>query len=323
MGTMTDFLDKLNTLLRANLRDFLGGSAVPAERPLGRLPDRIPPEKLGKEIDRELASLRRQVDTALNTEERLKENLAKSQAAAEQLDKDADQALQSGDETLARTIVGQLQGQRKRIRKMEEELEIHRNATFDLIQHVNTLEALISDARREMVERGETPPPMTETKPAAPAINSEAINNTVRAASTLLSDVLRDVREKVEHVITPAPGTAKEPNKEGESKETPPSTPPTSHSIAVQGASTTDSAAPTSAPQKVPVNVKPAPPAPDPSSDVVVNPVKIVSRSAVEDQPDAPVKTATPTVPSVPSGPTNQEIEEDLARRRSRLSKPE
>ncbi|HRE47039.1 MAG TPA: hypothetical protein PLD47_04880 [Aggregatilineales bacterium] len=299
---MSDFLDKLNVLLQANLRNFLGGGT---ER-LPPLPETLTPDKLGKDVDREIAALRKQVEIALSEEDRLKARLEALYAENADLDTKADAALERGDDAGARQIVSAIQRGRAKGRQWEAELERHRGATFDLIQHVNTLESLVSDARREQAERaaehGESAhsQPPASTAPLEDATHSPHSHDTPSndshdshsspprpAFPAILSDVLKNVREKVEEFITPIRvETQAQPPHEGESH-----------------------------------------PADAPKVDTSGTP-KIVQKIPVtggEGSPDKaapiPVKTTTSPPPSDPA--RDPDVDADLARRRSRLSKPE
>lgn len=207
---MSDLIDKLNVLLRSNLDSFLGRSDAGAP-PLKRLP----PEQLGKDVDREIAALRRQIDAALNKEEDIKARLEALRVQIEQYDHAADTALERGDESAARAAVQQMQAARKRAAVLELELGRHRDATFDLIQHVNTLEAMVSDARHAETQAASSAPPETPqatSQAASPAPSQDKVQGQAaplpgKTATELLSDVLRSVRE----AVTPKPEGATPP----------------------------------------------------------------------------------------------------------------
>jgi phage shock protein A len=212
---MSDLIDKLNVLLRANLDNFLGRSGEGAPPPR-----RLPPEQLGKDVDREIAALRRQIDAALNKEEDIKKRLEALRGQVEQFDRAADAALERGDESAARASVQQMQAARKRAANLELELGRHRDATFDLIQHVNTLEAMVSDARHAEAQNAPEGAPTTEAKAANPPEAPDKAKGQMPAASAplpgksateLLSDMLRSVRERVEEAVTPKQESAPQP----------------------------------------------------------------------------------------------------------------
>jgi phage shock protein A len=237
---MSDFLDKLNLLLRSNLGNLLGGTE---RRPTSLA--KLTPESLGKDVDREIAALRKQIADALDKEDAMKARLEGLRDQIVDLDAKADRALEAGNETLARQTVQAMQATRRKAKSLEAELERHRTATFDLIQHVNTLESLVSDARRAQAESGAAPPPQAE----APEAHDQ--QDSLRTAGAALSDMLRTVRERVEEAVSPRP----------------------------------------------------------PASD-----------EEAEAPPAAPADVAAPPPRPAPADP---EVEEDLARRRSRLSRPD
>lgn len=287
---MSDLLDKLNTLLRANLGNLFGSSSGTEHPP--RLPEKITPEMLGKDIDREISALRRQIDSAISEEDRMKNRLNAAQTELADLDKKADQTLERGDEAGARQIVQNMQRLRAKIRQMEQELDRHQGATFDLIQHVNTLESMVSDARRELAEKEGTPPP-------PPPVDQQ---ETARSAGSVLSDVLRSVREKVEEIITPRPaesGAGTPPSGTPAPETSPQATPPSSK-VEVKAERPATPATGT----KIPVKVGTPPPTP-------------------EVKPDKSQPAPTPSASPAPKTAADSEVDADLARRRSRLSKPE
>lgn len=208
---MSDLIDKLNVLLRANLDTFLGRSGEDATPP-----KRLPPEQLGKDVDREIAALRRQIDAALNKEEDIKARLEGLRGQIEQYDHAADAALERGDEGAARATVQQMQAARKRAAALELELGRHRDSTFDLIQHVNTLEAMVSDARHAEAQTAsaDRPPaePQTANRPQAQdKERGQAAPLPGKTATELLSDMLRSVRERVEEAVTTKQDSAPRP----------------------------------------------------------------------------------------------------------------
>src|SRR5262245_29893669 len=103
---MPDLLDKLNLLLRSNMNNFLNDPlgksgrttpptpeeldaelAAPPEKAVNR--QRIPPERLGKDIDREIVALRRHIDQALADEDKMRDKLDRMGAQIDDLDRKA------------------------------------------------------------------------------------------------------------------------------------------------------------------------------------------------------------------------------------------
>src|SRR5262249_42486634 len=124
---------------------FLGDAT---EQAASRLP-RVPVARLGKDIDKEIAALRQRIEEALSEEDAMQQRLESIQQQIASYDQQADRALQGGDEPTARYLVQQMQRQEQLEAMLRSELTEHRQVTSDFIQRVNTLDAIVSDARRE------------------------------------------------------------------------------------------------------------------------------------------------------------------------------
>ncbi len=199
---MADLLEKLNVLLRAGLNSLTAGSG---ERPSAA---RITPEKLGtpKEVDREISALRKQLNDAIAQQEALQARLEDMERQIAEYVRQADAALQADDEPRARYLITQKQRLEQRVRTQSETLERYRNAAADLMEQVNTLEAMVTDARRT-----------AEMAAAAPL--DEPLPESIPTRTPALADVLRSVRERVEETLAPRP---KPP---ADDPPTPPATP--------------------------------------------------------------------------------------------------
>ncbi len=172
---MSDLIDKLNTLIRAKVNSSLGGGGT-VDRD-----DRRPPIS-DREIDTQLATLRQQIDTALNAEDAMQKRLDDANAQIDALDRQVDAALLDGNDVQARTLTQQLQRQRQQAAMSAADLEDHRRATSSLIEQVNELEALVSDARaRETQNQGEPLPTEYVSASQPPAqTESQAVPVSVR-----------------------------------------------------------------------------------------------------------------------------------------------
>lgn len=181
---MSDLLEKLNVLLRAGLNSLTAGSG---ERPSAA---RLTAEKLGtpKEVDREIGALRKQLNAAITQQEALQARLEDMERQITEYVRQADAALQAEDEPRARYLITQKQRLEQRVRTQSETLERYRSAAADLMEQVNTLEALVSDARRTAEAAADAPLP--ESLPAR---------------TPALAEVLRSVRERVEETLAPRP----------------------------------------------------------------------------------------------------------------------
>lgn len=142
---MPSLINKLNVLVKSNLHGVVGDDS-PDARQRKKMPASV---RLGKDIDREIAALRQQIDQALNDEDRMTADMEAAQRQIADLDQQADQALGRGDEANARHMIRQMQLQQQRFTIQEADLAQHRLATTELIQRVNQLEALVAEARRQ------------------------------------------------------------------------------------------------------------------------------------------------------------------------------
>jgi chromosome segregation ATPase len=270
---MSDFLDKLNTLLRANLNTLLSGDP---DRKMDRDTDRARRAiTLGKDIDREIAALRKRVDEALAEEDSRLKRIHELEDLIVRQDSEIDAMLQSTDpnaDEKARQLLFQLQRNRQRLRTMQAELEQHRSATSEFIERVNVLEATVADARRQ--EQG-------SAHNAAPVQQDD-----MPATLPPLSDMLRAARERVESAISGGQSAAPSAAQTGQQES------------AAASAAPTES---TSGGQKIPVRI---------AGSTPVSPTT------------APIPPQPEPKPQM-SKAEQDEVDKDLAARRSRLSKPD
>ncbi len=176
---MSDFFKKLNVLVKASLNDLLGDDVTGARR------RQLTPEKLGKNIQREVVSLRERINEALDYEDTLAGQVEALQREVEVHDQQADDAVAQGREEAARYSIHQMQLAQQRLAMAESDLREHRIVTQELILRVNELEAAVADAQRAQAESEEN-----EAGKAGESVE--------RGTSKLASDVLREMREKIQ-----------------------------------------------------------------------------------------------------------------------------
>jgi phage shock protein A len=177
MQYMNDLFKKINTLVSATINEVLGDN--PAQR------GTVSPQRLGKDVDREIAALRQKVNEALEHETHLQQQLVTLQDEIARWDKQADEAVARGGDDAARYAISQMQHAERRYAIADSGLNEHRLVTQDLIQKVNMLEAAVADARRQQSEQAH------QNQPPAPNAAEE------RSPLRVMSDVLRDTREKI------------------------------------------------------------------------------------------------------------------------------
>ncbi len=188
---MADLFKKLSLLIRAGLNDAIPEAINPAA-PQRR---RRSPERLGKDIDKEVARLRERVNEAVEYEGRLSDQVRALEQEITQWNRQADEAVMRGDEGGARYAVEQLKSAERRLEMARSDLKAHQWVTQDLIQRVNLLDAVIADSRAEM-------------QTTAHEKTAAAAEAGVEAAAVSMADVLRQAREKVSAPTQP-PAQAK------------------------------------------------------------------------------------------------------------------
>jgi hypothetical protein len=168
---MNDLFKKLNVLVKATLRDAL----EPDSR---RNP--LTPVRLGKGIDHEVEQLRQRINEALSFEDQLQGRVQSLQVEAAKWDQQADEFLGAGNDAQARYAIEQMQRAEQRLAIAKSDLREHQLVTQELIVRVNTLDAAVADARRSEKETPANAEPLSEPP-----------------TGNVLSDALRDVREKI------------------------------------------------------------------------------------------------------------------------------
>jgi phage shock protein A len=174
---MSDLFKKLNVLVKAGINDLLG-----EENTVGSPQRRsLRPEQLGKDIDREIESLRKRINEALDYEGELQAKVRSVRDEVARWDAQADKAVAANNDAVARHAIDQMQSAEQRLAMAESDLHAHRIVTQELIERVNMLEAAVADARRAQADKEPETTPQTS----------------IQTAGQALSDVLRDAREKI------------------------------------------------------------------------------------------------------------------------------
>ena len=158
---MSDLLQKLHVLIRAGLHDLTGGDAVD----LNAIRRALTPGRVGQDFDQEIGALRTRINDAIAYEDQLSQQVAALAHEVEVLDRQADTAVSEGAEDRARQLVAQMQRARQRLAMAESDLREHRYLTQDLIQRVNMLEAVVSEARAAEQSDSQVETPVSDAQP--------------------------------------------------------------------------------------------------------------------------------------------------------------
>ena len=172
---------KLNLLLKSRLTDVLGGN------PLQKFS--VTSKHLGKDLDHEVEYLRKQINDAVAYEEGLQQRVEQLTQDAEEIDRKADQAVENGDDIEARHLIGRLQHVQQHLIIAKSDLHEHQLVTQDLIQRVNTLDAIVAEAKRQQQEQ--------ETSDSSQQQDND---DEISHSTGILSNVLRDTREKIGNI---------------------------------------------------------------------------------------------------------------------------
>lgn len=176
---MSDMFKKLNLLLKSRLTNVLG------ENPLQKFS--VTPKHLGKDLDKEVDYLRKQINDAVAYEEGLQQRVEQLTQDAEEIDRKADEAVASGDDIEARHLIGRLQHIQQHLTIAKSDLYEHQLVTGELIQRVNTLDAIVAEAKRQQQEQEETTESLQQ-------------DDEISHSTGILSNVLRDTREKIGNI---------------------------------------------------------------------------------------------------------------------------
>ncbi|HLY28924.1 MAG TPA: hypothetical protein VKQ72_21435 [Aggregatilineales bacterium] len=179
---MPSLIDKLNVMVRAGVNEFLNGSGEPGK---------VSSQRLGKDIHREVAALRTRIEEALNEEDTQQQRLDDLSKEIAQLDRQTDESLGRGDDSNARFLAESYQRKQRQAAFWRAELEEHRRATSELIERVNMLDAMISEAQNERAQAGGL---------ASEKSEEEQSEN----PGVVLANVLREARQRVEAMIAPS-----------------------------------------------------------------------------------------------------------------------
>lgn len=136
---MTDFLKKLNVLIKAGLNDIVSSDAGTSGSSARR----------GRSLDDDVAALRERVNDAVRYEDEIKRQIAQLETEAGRWDQQADEAVARGDDASARYAIEQMRRAEQRAALAQGDLREHQRVTQDLIARVNALDAAVADAHRE------------------------------------------------------------------------------------------------------------------------------------------------------------------------------
>ena len=140
---MSDFFEKIATLVNAQLHDLLGRNP---RSPLARI--KLDAEQSEKDPQGSARSLRRRLEEAIDYEDELQARIDDRMREFVELDKLVDEMLRSGDKSSAQRLQGQLNMKQQQLTIAESELRDHRLLTRHLMQELSTLEMALDNQQR-------------------------------------------------------------------------------------------------------------------------------------------------------------------------------
>lgn len=184
---MDDLLKKLNVLLKATINDLLSDSRSSDSEAIERSP-----ALSGRESDKQIATLRRRIDETLAFEDDIQKRIQSLEAEVDRWNQAADNALQSGDEALARHAVDQMNRAQQSLMMAQSDLHEHQTVTQELILHVNALEVAVESNRQAQAEA----PSASAESPSASI--GQAISNTVQEMRDKINQISYQIASRSE-----------------------------------------------------------------------------------------------------------------------------
>jgi phage shock protein A len=181
---MTNLFKKISTLVKATINDTLDVSSEPAVT------------RLDRRVEKDIKRLRQRINDAIAFEDELQGNIAALEVEIQQLDRQADEAVQSGNEDQARRAIQGLTHARRRLEMAGADLREHRLVTQELIRQVNAMEAAVADARRDEAAKSGSEPG---------AVSFERVNDVLAQAQEKLNRLRNRASTSLEQAPTHDP----------------------------------------------------------------------------------------------------------------------
>lgn len=149
---MSRLLNKLNVLVRSSVAQAFKSAG-------SRGADQAGVPISGKALNKEIARLRERINRALEQQERTEAGSHALESQIAQWDRQADDALQRGDEVTARQLVQQIQRAQQQRAMLQADLDQQRRSASELIRQVNELDAIAALAQHSSVSQTERSSP--------------------------------------------------------------------------------------------------------------------------------------------------------------------
>lgn len=144
---MSGFFRKLNTLVKSQVNDLVD---FDKDRVTSRSRSKfLSRHDVSESLQGDVAGLRKRIDEALSYEDTQRARIDKLYQSVTEWDAKADEAVAEGRDQDARFALERMQQAQREIEMHESSLREHNMVTQELISQVNSLEAVVDQARRE------------------------------------------------------------------------------------------------------------------------------------------------------------------------------
>ena len=198
---MSSIFDKINTLVNAQVNDFLGRNP---KSPLARI--KLDSSEIEENPRRTAQSLHRRLEEALAYEDEIEAKIQRIREEATFLDEQADKQVKSGDEFSARRALSQLQFKQQQLTIAEAELRDHRVLTQHLMQEMTTLDLALDNQERQKSQQSK---PTKTSQSRGTRIPVDGVSSTEEGEEKSLrdsvTDKLNETRSSLENLLNNSP----------------------------------------------------------------------------------------------------------------------
>jgi hypothetical protein len=197
---MSSIFDKINTLVNAQVNDFLGRNP---KSPLARI--KLDSNEIEENPRRTAQSLHQRLEEALAYEDEIEAKIQRIRNEAVVLDEEADKQVKSGDEFGARRALGQLQLKQQQLTIAESELRDHRVLTQHLMQEMTTLDMALDNQERQTSQRSNSS--VSQGRGTRIPVEGVTSNDSDDGNSLLgtVTDKLNETRSSLETLLNNSP----------------------------------------------------------------------------------------------------------------------
>lgn len=197
---MSDFFDKISTLINAQFNDLLGRNP---RSPIARI--KLNAEEAEKNPQRSANSLRQRLEEAIEYEDELQARIDERMREVVELDKLVDDMLGSGDSNSAQRLQTQLNMKQHHLTIAESELHDHRLMTRHLMRELSALETALDDEDRRQQPQASPPKGKMRIPIEGEGRSANQRGNVKKSIFDAVSDKFDETRANLENLLESAP----------------------------------------------------------------------------------------------------------------------